>query len=70
VSEYTKTIIKREADRIRQEIAREGYITTLFGEPVDISNQDAVLVAAVYLEQQKGNLNRVRDFDLFKILAR
>ena len=47
MSEEVKKLIKDHADRIRDNLSREGYMSTLYGEPLDMSDPDSVLVAAV-----------------------
>lgn len=50
----TKELIKQKADEIKKELFEEGCVYTLFGEPFDTNDPDAVLVALYYkMEQEK-----------------
>jgi len=46
-------LIKQYADEIRAELAKDGQVAYLFGEPFDKNDPDSVLVAAVLIEQIK-----------------
>lgn len=65
MSEYAKTIIKAEADRIRQELIAPGHVGMLYGEPIDMNDPDAVLVAAVWKAKHEEMLKSARSMDAF-----
>jgi len=53
-------LIKEEANRIRASLIEDGQVGNLYGEPLDIHNSDAVLVAAVSKAHQDELEKQIR----------
>jgi hypothetical protein len=47
MEDNVKMLIKKDADRIRESLVSDGMVGYLYGEPLDMSDPDSVLVAAV-----------------------
>ena len=59
MSDEIKQLIKEQADKIRAELVRSGFVSYLFGEPLDMTDPDSVLVAAVSKAQFEGIRGKV-----------
>lgn len=69
--ERTKMTSKRIqvlADEIREKLSSKG-IVTLYGEVVDFSNPDTVLVAAVLMTEMDARQEALKDIRLLKVLG-
>jgi hypothetical protein len=71
MSESVKRLIESYAKDIKEKINKPGTVSLLFGEPIDMDDPDAVLVAAVCMTQQeeRNKQKKEREF-LFEIPAR
>jgi hypothetical protein len=66
MSDYTERIIKDMAETIRGKI--QGGM--LYGDPVDMTDPDAVLAAAYLIGQQEESAKGARRFELLYELTR
>ena len=66
--ESKKEHIKTMANNIREKLRAKGIIT-IFGEPVDFSDSDSVLVAAVHLAEIEERQKVKHDYELLITLG-
>ena len=62
-TDIAKAHIKNYADSIRKSVNEKG-ITTLYGEPLDLSDPDSLLVVAVLLAEQNAREKTAKEYDL------
>ena len=69
MSDDVKQLIKGQADKIREELISSGFVSYLFGEPLDMMDADSVLVAAVSKARFEGIRGKCLTAEVVKLAS-